>query len=73
MVASLNNTSFANGYGVAKDLLAIPNARWKEIFNSDAAIFGGQNVGNGGAIIVSNQGRLDLVIPANEFVIFLKQ
>jgi 1,4-alpha-glucan branching enzyme len=54
-------------------LLAIPNARWKEIFNSDAAIFGGQNVGNGGAIIVSNQGRLDLVIPANEFVIFLKQ
>jgi 1,4-alpha-glucan branching enzyme len=73
VVASLNNTSFANGYGVAKDLLAIPNARWKEIFNSDAALFGGQNVGNGGAIIVSNQGRLDLVIPANGFVVFMKQ
>ena len=73
IVASFNNTSFANGYGVAKDSLAIPNARWKEIFNSDAAIFGGQNVGNGGGTIVSKQGRLDVVIPANGFVVFMKQ
>jgi 1,4-alpha-glucan branching enzyme len=38
-------TSFANGYVIDKDLLAIPNAGWKQIFNSDAAIYGGQNVG----------------------------
>src|SRR5262249_370328 len=50
VVASLNNTSFASGYLIGKDLLAIPNAGWKEIFNSDAAIYGGQNMGNGGAI-----------------------
>ena len=73
IVASLNNTAFANGYVIEKDLLAIPNAGWKEIFNSDAAIYGGQNVGNGGAIIPSNQGRLNVVIPANGFVVFVKQ
>jgi 1,4-alpha-glucan branching enzyme len=73
VIASLNNTSFANGYLIEKDLLAIPSAGWKEIFNSDAAIYGGQNMGNWGAIIPSNQGRLDVVIPASGFVVFVKQ
>ena len=72
IIASLNNAAF-NGYVIEKDLLAIPNAHWKEIFNSDAAIYGGQNIGNGGAIIPSNQGRLNVVIPANGFVVFVKQ
>jgi 1,4-alpha-glucan branching enzyme len=73
IVASFNNTSFANGYMIEKDLQAIPNVGWKEIFNSDAAIYGGQNVGNGGATIPSNEGRLNVVIPANGFVVFVKQ
>jgi 1,4-alpha-glucan branching enzyme len=73
VIASLNNTSFANGYLIEKDLLAIPSAGWKEIFNSDAASYGGQNMGNWGAIIPSNQGRLDVVIPASGFVVFVKQ
>ena len=73
IVASLNNAFFANGYGIEKDLLAIPNAGWKEIFNSDAAIYGGQNMGNGGATIPSNQGRLNVMIPASGFVVFVKQ
>jgi len=73
IVASLNNTSFANGYVSEKDLLAIPNAGWKEIFNSDAAIYGGQNTGNGGATIPSNQGRLNVTVPANGFVVLVKQ
>ena len=72
IVASLNNTPFANGYVIEKDLLAIPNGGWKEIFNSDAASYGGQNVGNRGAVIPSNQGRLDVVIPASGFVVFAK-
>ena len=59
IVASLNNTAFANGYVIEKDLLAIPNAGWKEIFNSDAAIYGGQNMGNSGASVPSSQGRLN--------------
>lgn len=73
VVASLNNTSFASGYLIEKDLLAIPNAGWKEIFNSDAAIYGGQNMGNGGAIVFSDEGRLNVVIPASGFVVLVKQ
>jgi 1,4-alpha-glucan branching enzyme len=73
IVASLNNAPFANGYVIEKDLLAIPNAGWKEVFNSDAALYGGQNVGNGGAVILSNQSRFNVVIPASGFVVFVKQ
>ena len=73
VVASFNNTAFTNGYVVEKDLQAIPNAGWKEIFNSDARIYGGQNIGNGGTTIPSNQGRLSVVIPANGFVVLVKQ
>ncbi|HWQ68524.1 MAG TPA: alpha-amylase family glycosyl hydrolase [Patescibacteria group bacterium] len=73
IVVSLNTTSFANGYVIEKDLLAVPNAGWKEIFNSDAAIYGGQNMGNWGAIIPSTQGRLNVVIPASGFIVFVKQ
>ena len=73
IVASLNNTSFDSGYVIEKDLIAIPNAGWKEIFNSDATIYGGQNMGNWAAVIPSTQGRLNLVIPANGFVVFVKQ
>ena len=73
IVASLNNIAFADGYVIEKDLLAIPNAGWKEIFNSDAAIYGGQNTGNGGASIPSNQGRLNVIVPANSFVVLVKQ
>jgi len=45
----------------------------KEVFKSDAALYGGQNVGNGGGVIPSNQSRLNVVIPANGFVVFVKQ
>jgi 1,4-alpha-glucan branching enzyme len=73
IIASFNNTSFASGYVIEKDLLAIPNAGWKEIFNSDAAVYGGQNIGNGGATIPSHEGRLNVVLPANGVVVFVKQ
>jgi 1,4-alpha-glucan branching enzyme len=73
VVASFNNTAFTNGYVIEKDLLAIPIAGWKEIFNSGARIYGGQNIGNGGATIHSEQGRLNVVIPANGFVVLVKQ
>jgi len=73
IAASLNNTAFTDGYLIEKDLSAIPNARWKEIFNSDAAIYGGQNTGNYGASLCSDQGRLNVQIPANGLVVFVKQ
>jgi 1,4-alpha-glucan branching enzyme len=40
--------------------------RWREIFNSDAEIYGGANVGNGGATLEG----LTMVLPANGFVVF---
>jgi 1,4-alpha-glucan branching enzyme len=72
IVASFNNTAFTSGYVIEKDLLAIPNAGWKEIFNSDAAIYGGQNIGNGGSAIPSSQGRLNVVVPAGGFLVFAR-
>lgn len=73
IVASFNNAPFDNGYIIAKDPLAIPDAGWKEVFNSDAAVFGGQNVGNGGRTLRSSQATLNVVVPANGFVVFVKQ
>jgi 1,4-alpha-glucan branching enzyme len=73
IAASFNSACFADGYIIAKDLLAIPDAGWKEVFNSDAASYGGKNVGNGGAVVPSQQGRLNVVIPASGFVVLVKQ
>ena len=73
VAASFNNSAFANGYVIEKDPVAIPDAGWKEIFNSDAAIYGGQNVGNAGATIPSRQGRVNVTIPASGFVVLVRQ
>ena len=73
VAASLNDAAFADGYIIAKDELALPDAGWKEIFNSDSARYGGRNIGNLGAVVGSNGGRLNVVIPAAGFVVFAKQ
>ena len=73
VIASLNNDAFASGYRIAKDMLAIPDGEWKEIFNSDAWTYGGQNVGNGGATLASTGGALNPIVPANGFVVLVKQ
>ena len=73
VVASLNNAPFSNGYVLHKDLVAIPDARWKETFNSDAAVYGGNNVGNGGGDIASSGGSLNLTIPAAGLLVFVRQ
>jgi 1,4-alpha-glucan branching enzyme len=39
---------------------------WREIFNSDAAIYGGDDVGNGGATLEG----MTIALPANGFVVF---
>jgi 1,4-alpha-glucan branching enzyme len=73
VVASLNDAPFVNGYVIEKDPLAIPEAGWKEVLNSDGESYGGRNVGNGGAVIASAAGRLDVVVPAAGFVVFVRQ
>jgi 1,4-alpha-glucan branching enzyme len=40
--------------------------RWREIFNSDAAAYGGGNVGNGGAVstvVTRDSPELHIVVP----------
>jgi 1,4-alpha-glucan branching enzyme len=71
IVASLNNRPFREGYSL--DCTRIPDARWREEFNSDDPRFGGDGVGNGKQPITSQSGRFVAVVPANGFVIFRKE
>ena len=66
VVGSLNNQAFDHGYVIHGD---IPTGVWKEVFNSDAAIYNGDNVGNGGARLQSANGQINLVLPAHGFVV----
>jgi 1,4-alpha-glucan branching enzyme len=67
ILSSLNNRAFRDGYVIASPRL--PDGRWKEIFNSDTARYGGDAIGNFGAEIPSHDGALNAVIPANGFVV----
>ena len=73
IATSLNNAPFASGYTIQKDALGIPAGNWKEIFNSDAAAYGGNNVGNMSGIISSSPGQINCVLPAAGFVVLVKQ
>jgi 1,4-alpha-glucan branching enzyme len=70
VAASLNNEPFLSGYRLQHASLA--DGVWQEIFNSDALVYGGNNVGNGGGTRVVAGGQIDIVIPANGFVVFRK-
>jgi 1,4-alpha-glucan branching enzyme len=69
VVASLNNRPFADGYVVRTDPGRLPAGSWQEVFNSDAEAYGGSNVGNYGAAIPAWDGRIELRLPANGFVV----
>lgn len=71
VVGSLNNSPFADGYRIENSQLS--NGLWQEIFNSDAQAYGGNNIGNSGATIPSNNSSLNLVIPANGVIVLQKQ
>ncbi|HYN79181.1 MAG TPA: alpha-amylase family glycosyl hydrolase, partial [Lamprocystis sp. (in: g-proteobacteria)] len=71
-VASLNNHPFATGYGLRHDRLT--TGHWREVFNSDAEEFGGDGVGNAGAVIATRDGgAIDLVIPANGMILLRRE
>jgi 1,4-alpha-glucan branching enzyme len=70
VLASLNNRPFASGYSIFDGRL--PEASWSEVFNSDAGVYGGDDVGNGGATVSSSGGHFRAVIPANGFLVFRK-
>ncbi|MBV9490483.1 MAG: alpha amylase C-terminal domain-containing protein [Verrucomicrobia bacterium] len=68
VLVSLRDRPFAEGYAV--EHARLPDGQWREAFNTDAAIYGGDNVGNLGAVIPANGGRFTAVIPANGAVVF---
>jgi 1,4-alpha-glucan branching enzyme len=72
VLASLNDTPFSGGYVIATDPTRLPAGGWQEVFNSDAAIYGGANVGNNGAVLPVNEGQISAIIPAHGFVVFEK-
>jgi 1,4-alpha-glucan branching enzyme len=45
------------------------DGQWREVFNSDSELYGGDNVGNEGRTLEAN-GELLIVIPANGVVVF---
>ena len=71
VVASLKDQSFPQ-YVIQSDASRLPDGNWREQFNSDAALYGGQNVGNGGADVGVSNGRIQISIPANGYVAFLR-
>ena len=72
VLASLNDAPFDHGYVISTDSWRLPAGGWQEVFNSDAAIYGGDNVGNGGTTLQVNNGHMNPVIPAHGFVVFEK-
>ena len=66
VLASLNNQPFLSGYTIS----GVTDGTWREVFNIDAALYGGWNDGNGGADLPSNNGRFTAVLPRAGFVVF---
>jgi 1,4-alpha-glucan branching enzyme len=66
ILASLNNRPFESGYTID----GIADGTWREVFNSDAALYGGWNDGNAGADLPSQSGQFTAVIPRAGFVVF---
>jgi 1,4-alpha-glucan branching enzyme len=50
----------------------LPDGAWSELFNSDAAIYGGNNIGNFGGTLYAANGRIQLRVPANGFLVFAR-
>jgi 1,4-alpha-glucan branching enzyme len=72
VVGSLNDTPFVNGYVIATDASRLPAGGWQEVFNSDATVYGGANIGNRGAVLPVTNGQINTVIPAHGFVVLAK-
>ncbi len=72
VLASLSDAPFDHGYVFGTDSSRLPAGGWQEVFNSDAAVYGGANVGNSGATLQANGGVINAVIPAHGFVVLRK-
>lgn len=71
IIASLNVQPFSSGYWISTDQLG--GTQWTEIFNSDAQIYGGRNIGNYGMTISSSPSGINVVIPDSGFIVLAKK
>lgn len=71
VIASLNNQFFGT-FVIQTDPSRLPDGNWRELFNSDAAIYGGGNVGNAGGNLPATNGRIQLCLPANGVLVLAK-
>jgi 1,4-alpha-glucan branching enzyme len=72
IVASLRNQPFLDGYIIQTDPGRLPDGLWREIFNSDAAEYGGSGIGNFGADVPASGGHIQVRVPANGVLVFQK-
>jgi 1,4-alpha-glucan branching enzyme len=68
VVASLANRPF-DDYVIETTPSRLPDGAWREIFNSDAVVYGGTNTGNLGAGLPAAGGRIRLRLPANAVIV----
>jgi 1,4-alpha-glucan branching enzyme len=69
VVASLSNHPFTDGYVIETGSDRLPDGPWRETFNSDSSRYGGSDVGNSAGSISASDGRIDVRLPANGFVV----
>lgn len=72
IIAGLNNRPF-NSPSYRFQAERVPAGAWREVFNSDAAMFGGWNIGNAGATIQTSGGVFECVVPACGVLLFQKE
>lgn len=71
VIASFNNRPFDSpSYTLSSDKLGDEN--WREVFNSDAAIYGGANIGNYGQTLSARNHQFTCVLPANGLIVFAR-
>jgi 1,4-alpha-glucan branching enzyme len=70
VIGCLNNWAFRDGYRIQDPRIA--DASWREVFNSDAAEYGGGGLLNGGQI-ASGGGAITVSIPANSVLVLQRQ
>lgn len=72
VVASFNNRPF-NLPSYTFRGLGAPDCAWSERFNSDSRYYGGDDVGNGASALVSADGELSCIVPANGLLVLMRR
>ena len=73
VIGSLNDAAFDHGYVIGTDAARLPSGEWLEVFNSDAAAYGGAGVSNGSSVLQVSNGSVDAILPAHGFIVLEKK